>query len=814
MSLEEDNINELLQSSEILQIPNIIQELFHKMNLKIESLTNKVNLLEHNCTDIATKEHLNTIIATKVDIQDFLKTVNNIDQHIKQKPSIEEIKYLSEEKISKSDLNTILSNYVHKNDLEDYMEINNRSNDYNNIKNSTNNNVDSLIIEINKKINSMPNFKDIEKINNTLAKKANLIDVKNNLAQKADKNEIIEMIKNKVDMNYFDNQLKKKLDIYIWDKMQNDLNLKTNLEDIDKIQEELDKKIDIESINNLMKVVNNKLDKKDINNFIDELTEKQQEIYDTKFKALDIDFDRFIESVKAQFNNVNQALNKLSKDKLDKTFFEERLNMKLDNKKLASEIDKQTKEIKSRLNDIIANSKENMENINSKIEEIKTENENQIEGLKDDIRNIIKELNTLTNNSQYNFDLIIKEKNAFDFYKNETTNKIENLFDKMESKIDINLFNKNMIKIQEELKSYINNIAQDKITYNEVENIIKNINKKNSEDSSQNKQDFNNKINEINNQLINLEKNKINIEQLNDILENKINEINNEINKRVLISDFSNLNNKIRQMNDAISRKTDEKVFEENNIHMNKIIQEIKSDIINTYNKKELDILFNEKCNLNTFNTVIKEINNLLETKISIVEYQKYIDIQEIINNIYLTENATGIWKWVSTKLKNGYVPLEIEYYNTMRDNYLWEEDRTSLMIINKGVYNIKIIFFAYEQDINVTLVINGENLITKGIQNNREDNIKNNKFIFQRVEIDEYISINDKVRVSILFKGKSINARGYMKISSVHYEQEKDFDIKNAKFVEERLCNNQNRTFPIAQDIDMERNNAQDIKE
>ena len=37
--------------------------------------------------------------------------------------------------------------------------------------------------------------------------------------------------------------------------------------------------------------------------------------------------------------------------------------------------------------------------------------------------------------------------------------------------------------------------------------------------------------------------------------------------------------------------------------------------------------------------------------------------------------------------------------------------------------------------------------------------------------------------------------------------------DIKNAKFVEERLCNNQNRTFPIAQDIDMERNNAQDIK-
>ena len=118
----EDNINELLQSTELLQIPNVIQELFHKMNSKIESLNNKLNLLQHNYSDTATKEHLNTISATKVDITDFLNTVNNIDQHIKQKPSMEEIKYLSEEKISKSDLQEILSDYIPKKDFEEYME--------------------------------------------------------------------------------------------------------------------------------------------------------------------------------------------------------------------------------------------------------------------------------------------------------------------------------------------------------------------------------------------------------------------------------------------------------------------------------------------------------------------------------------------------------------------------------------------------------------------------------------------------------------------------------------------------------------------
>ena len=788
----EDNINELLNSTELLQIPNIIQELFHKMNSKIDSLSNKINLLQHNCSDIVTKEHLNTISATKVDITDFLNTVNNIDQHIKQKPSIEELKYLSEEKISKSDLNEILSEYVHKKDFEDFIETTSKTNNFMNLKNNTNNKLDSILIEFNRKINSLPSMNDIDKINNALAKKANLSEIKNILAQKADKNEIMEMINNKVDNNYLDNQLKKKMDIYIWDKIQNDLNLKTNLEDIDKIQEELDKKIDTETFNNLVRILNNKLDKNDLGNIIDEIVEKQNEINDTKFKALDIDFDRFIESVKTQFNNVNQAVNKLSKDKIDKIYFEERLNTKLDSRKLINELDKQNQENKLKINDINIKNKENIEIINSKLEEINLNTNNEIASLKDDIKNIIKELNSLTNNSQYNFDLVIKEKNNFDFYKNETSNKLANLFDKIEAKIDSNIFNKNLIKVQEELKNYINNISQDKITYNEVETILKNMNEKNDKNVINNKNDFDNKITNMNNQILSLEKNKITNEQLNKALETKINEINNEINKRAFINDFSNLNNKIRQINEIITKKLDEKSFEENQRKITTTLNQIQSDLLNIYTKEEQDNLFNEKLNVNTFNSVVKELNNLIDTKLDIIDYQKYIDFQEVINNIYLTENATGIWKWVSSKLKNGYIPLEVEYYNTMRDNFLWEEDRTSLMIVNKGVYNIKIVVFTNELNINITLVVNGENIINKNFDENNRDVIRqNNKINFRKIEIDEVISINDKVRVSILFSGKNTNAKGFMKISTIHYEQEKDFDIKNAKAVEQRLSNN-----------------------
>ena len=805
MNNEEDQFNELLQSSEISQVPSIIQELFHRMNNKIESLTNKLNLLENNSQDNVTKDYLNTICATKVDINDFLNTINNIDQHIKQKPSIDEIKYLSEEKISKTDLNEILLNYINKKEFDNLIESFPKSFDLKDLNLNTNNKIDSLLIDMNKKFNSLPSFKDIDNINNILSKKANLSEIQNILSMKVDKTDFMNMLKTKVDFNYLDNQLKKKIDNFMLEKIESELNSKVNLEDIDQIREEIEKKIDFESLNNIMKLINNKIDKKYLDDYINDLLIKEHEINDTKFKALDIDFDRFIESVKAQFNNINQVVNKLSKDKIDKTFFEERLNIKLDTRKLVSEIDKLNQEYKNKLNDLTFKAQENSENFNLKLNEIKLGTNNQLDGLKDDIRNIIKELNSITTNVQYNFDMMIKEKNNNEFYKNETNSKLQNLFEKVDSKVAINIFNKNIIKIQDELKKFIMNITQEKITYGEVEKLLKNFDNKNSDNFTKNKNNIDSIINDINNQIVELNKSKVSSEELNDILNNKINELNNEMNKRVSMNDYNNLANKIKNISDNLLLKLDEKVFEENKKQTKNSIEKINNELLNKYSKNEEDNLLNEKCNLDTFNSVIKELNNLIDTKLDTVDYQKFIDIQEVINNIYLTENSTGVWKWVSTKLNNGYIPLEIEYYNTMRDNYLWEEDRTSLMIINKGVYNIKVIIFTNDLDIKITLVVNGENMVSKGVENSMkgEEIPKNNKFALQSVKIDEYININDKVRISILFNGNNKRAKGYLKISSVHYEQDKDFDIKNTKYVEEQLNDNSKRIFPIIEDMD-----------
>ena len=45
----------------------------------------------------------------------------------------------------------------------------------------------------------------------------------------------------------------------------------------------------------------------------------------------------------------------------------------------------------------------------------------------------------------------------------------------------------------------------------------------------------------------------------------------------------------------------------------------------------EEDILLNEKIDNNTFNSVIKEINNLIDTKLDIIEYHHFYPIYLIL---------------------------------------------------------------------------------------------------------------------------------------------------------------------------------------
>lgn len=89
------------------------------------------------------------------------------------------------------------------------------------------------------------------------------------------------------------------------------------------------------------------------------------------------------------------------------------------------------------------------------------------------------------------------------------------------------------------------------------------------------------------------------------------------------------------------------------------------------------------------------------------------MDNQAIINDALCSENCVARWTWKSGQVKNGYaVPWEIQTVNTAPDNYLWEKDKTSVMVVASGLYEISMGFYADKKP-TVQILINGEPIMS-----------------------------------------------------------------------------------------------------
>lgn len=76
------------------------------------------------------------------------------------------------------------------------------------------------------------------------------------------------------------------------------------------------------------------------------------------------------------------------------------------------------------------------------------------------------------------------------------------------------------------------------------------------------------------------------------------------------------------------------------------------------------------------------------------------------------TENIVGRWTWKSGELRQGnLVPWENEVVNTLPDNFLWEKNKTSILIVAPGLYEICAAFFVKKNG-NAQIFVNGESIL------------------------------------------------------------------------------------------------------
>lgn len=72
-------------------------------------------------------------------------------------------------------------------------------------------------------------------------------------------------------------------------------------------------------------------------------------------------------------------------------------------------------------------------------------------------------------------------------------------------------------------------------------------------------------------------------------------------------------------------------------------------------------------------------------------ELKAALNDQAAINESLCTENIVGRWAWKSGELKSGNsIPWEIQLANTLPDNFLWEKDKSSVLAVAPGLYEVR----------------------------------------------------------------------------------------------------------------------------
>lgn len=75
---------------------------------------------------------------------------------------------------------------------------------------------------------------------------------------------------------------------------------------------------------------------------------------------------------------------------------------------------------------------------------------------------------------------------------------------------------------------------------------------------------------------------------------------------------------------------------------------------------------------------------------------------------------------WKNGELKSGgIIPWQTQIINTLPDSFLWEKDKTSILILPQGLYSIGFGFYCKKR-CNIQMMVNGETVLQVNSDNNK----------------------------------------------------------------------------------------------
>ncbi|CAG9313179.1 unnamed protein product [Blepharisma stoltei] len=739
-------VDDLLSGlNEWRSVQDIIRLTFKALSDVVKSQGGSIKDLELQMPSKASKAELNSGLAMKANISDISRTFSELRSSLDSKATIDDVYPLVEDKVSRSDLQYLLGNKVSYEELRTALEAKADLREIQSEVRALRAAMEEMHEETYRKLQQCANVRDIQNIEKQLEIKANISDVNEALQEKANKESVANALHRKANRVDIDALLSKKAELIELKNLERVVDTKADISNFDLLAREVELKGDRAEITKYITYeLSKKAEKTDIDGVLGSLNSSKKDT-ESKTSQKFLEVEQYLSNLKVEYDKMQASISAALARKSDVRDFE-KLSQLVGKKSDSENVGAALGSLKAEVLDLINGLQSQLKYESRRIEEYFTDKTEKLgmngKILEEEIGKV--KAISQTSSSQGKADL------------DESMKYVQNVLASIKNE-DIKVLRHEIAAVQrdvEELHARKSDKAET-LKYLESKADIKQLQE--SLDKL-----YKESIREI----------RDNKDEVTNLILRKERDLAASIDKKASLGDVNsfvyekseNLLQKIKS-EDLESLKTysrsqgidlDSKIRD-----LQKVIDHISKEFVARSNIKEIYSLLDLKANSDEVNKIIQGIHRELDLKAANDDLNVHINEQSILNELLCAENCVARWIWKSGDLRAGNsIPWEIQSVNTCPDNFLWEKEKTSVLTIAPGLYEVIYGFFSRVRPI-VQLLVNGQPVLTE-CQNEGKIWGRHPDGNIIGYTIKDFIALPARARISIVYSG-DLEVEGFL---------------------------------------------------
>lgn len=712
-------IRELLNSdNDWANVPEIV-----KMTLKVfynvlNSQATTIGGIEEALPLKANKQEVNSALNSKANVKDIKNTFGEFAQNIENRATMDDVQKIVGAKLTGTQPFAIPQSNENFGDFRAVGDTKLSTQEVSTQMESFKLQMSEFYQEISSKVGDLENsvhttLQELEdrpttsKINELLNTKANKPTVAQALHRKANRGEIDELLSQKADIG----------DLH---KIVNQLNSKVEIADFQHLQSLVETKMDRGEYHDLASFkerFNETADKQ-----VFDVLSKDREIYNSRLENLEIEVKTALSNFDREMNDISGKLSGEIAKKADYRDIDA-INSALINKADLEIVSNMLSDAKSQLLNKWKNSKEEIAHSNRELGEDIYERYNKlskkldkcindIKSIKENNRDFSAETHRLRNDVK---DMMFKEMELITSQiKDEISNSMEDWYAtriKFENELSQRARKTDLI----ELKNDFINRLEPKVELSEVQSALNSLQSEIANRLVTTKVDLQNNLSSAQEQINHQLAKKCGIQEFNEALSAKIDSshFRAALDAKANKGDHDAIRGGLDRMVRDLEGKASIRELDSHVAFTKSSIEDMAKELIQKAQAKDLSTLFEEKASRHELDKAFQALHGDLSDKVPVAELKTHLEEQKLVNEALCSENCIGRWIWKSGEAKSsGLIPWEVQCANTCPDNFVWEKNKSSIICVAPGLYELGVGFYS-KSDPNIQVQVNGEPVLT-----------------------------------------------------------------------------------------------------